>query len=213
VTAGDHKQDSEADRPFNPLDKTNLGESVADALLARPISELPPAVSFQGAGVYALYYVGNHPLYKPISDLNANDQFHQPIYVGKAVPKGSRKGGYDLNAPPGTVLHARLREHADSIRSAPSLNVSHFRCRYLIVDDIWIPLGEALLIEMFSPIWNRVVDGFGIHDPGAGRSAGQRSKWDTLHPGRAYADKCKPNALTKEQIEQQVKAFLQGHPQ
>ena len=34
------------------------------------------------------------------------------------------------------------------------------------MDDIWIPLGESLLIEMFVPLWNRILDGFGIHDLG-----------------------------------------------
>lgn len=45
--------------PYNPLDKRNLGVSVADALLERPILPLPPADSFVGAGIYAIYYVGN----------------------------------------------------------------------------------------------------------------------------------------------------------
>ena len=213
MTADFGRSDIDPNRPFNPLDKTNLGESVAEALLEMPISELPPVSSFQGAGVYALYYVGGYPLYKPITDLNTNGRFRQPIYVGKAVPKGARKGGYDLSASPGLVLHNRLREHASSIKATPSLDVTHFRCRYLIVDDIWIPLGEALLIEMFSPLWNRVVDGFGIHDPGVGRAAGKRSMWDTLHPGRAYADKCKPHLMSKEQIEAEVRTFLKNRPE
>jgi hypothetical protein len=36
--------------PFNPLDKTNLGESVADALLLQPVGPLPPEEPFIGAG-------------------------------------------------------------------------------------------------------------------------------------------------------------------
>jgi len=44
--------------PFNPLDKTNLGASVADALLARPAMPLGELAEFQGAGVYAIYYGG-----------------------------------------------------------------------------------------------------------------------------------------------------------
>ena len=43
--------------PFNPLDKRHLGESVAEALLKTAPVALPPD-QFIGAGVYALYYVG-----------------------------------------------------------------------------------------------------------------------------------------------------------
>jgi hypothetical protein len=31
------------------------------------------------------------------------------------------------------------------------------------VDDIWIPLGESLLIEMFSPLWNKVLDAMALN--------------------------------------------------
>lgn len=41
--------------PFNPLDKTNLGESVAEAMLQQHVSSMPPTESFFGAGVYAIY--------------------------------------------------------------------------------------------------------------------------------------------------------------
>ena len=89
-----------------------------------------------------------------------------PIYIGKAVPAGARKGGFGLGASPGLVLYNRLSEHADTIREArSSLDLDHFRCRYIAVEDIWIPLGESMLIEMFSPIWNKLLDGFGNHDP------------------------------------------------
>ena len=37
---------------YNPLDKLRLGESVAKALLAHPVSVLPPAEIFVGAGIY-----------------------------------------------------------------------------------------------------------------------------------------------------------------
>ncbi|MGN0878536.1 MAG: hypothetical protein ACI4WT_03650 [Oligosphaeraceae bacterium] len=41
--------------PFNPLDKRNLAESITDAMLARPVSKLPPS-PFIAAGIYAIYY-------------------------------------------------------------------------------------------------------------------------------------------------------------
>jgi len=193
--------------PFNPLNKKNLGFSVAEAMLEKPVESLPPAASFHGAGVYAIYYSGNFAPYKPIADKNKNDRFDCPIYVGKAVPAGARKGGFGLDAPAGRVLYQRLDEHAESIAQSQNLKLRDFRCRYLTVDDIWIPLGESLLIKMFSPLWNKVLDGFGNHDPGSGRYEQQMSPWDILHPGRAWAKKLKPGRPA-EQILQEVAAHL-----
>jgi len=173
--------------PFNPLDKTNLGESVAEAMLEQPVRALPPEDSFVGAGIYALYYEGRFSLYEEIAEMNRNGLHRWPIYVGKAVPPGARKGGYGLGSDPGQALYKRLSEHAESIRAVENLEIGDFRCRFLVVDDIWIPLAESLLVEMYSPLWNQHIDGFGNHDPGKGRRNQQRSPWDTLHPGRSWA--------------------------
>ncbi|MCF8199237.1 MAG: Eco29kI family restriction endonuclease [Sulfuritalea sp.] len=193
--------------PFNPLDKTNLGSSVADALLARPPVPLEDLREFQGAGVYAIYYGGKFKAYSALSARNQAGQFSMPIYVGKAVPAGSRRGGA-LDAKPGRVLHRRLVEHAESIRATNNLVIKDFHCRFLVVDDIWIPLGESLLIARFSPLWNSLVDGFGNHDPGSGRHAGMRPRWDVLHPGRAWAPKCRERKETIREIERDVVSFL-----
>jgi hypothetical protein len=176
-------------------------------MLAKPVEPLPPVVAFEGAGVYAIYYLGDFSAYKPIADRNKGNKFGCPIYVGKAVPAGARKGGFGLDAPAGKVLFQRLGEHAESISQAGNLKLDDFRCRYLAVDDIWIPLGESLLIEMFSPLWNKVLDGFGNHDPGSGRYSQQISPWDILHPGREWAKKLKPGR-PKEQILEEVTAHL-----
>ncbi|HEQ71025.1 MAG TPA: Eco29kI family restriction endonuclease, partial [Spirochaetia bacterium] len=125
--------------PFNPLDKKNLGVSVADALLTRAIEPLPPP-PFIGAGIYALYYAGAFPPYKKISLRSSGNKDGIPIYVGKAVPPGARKGGFGLGENPGTALFKRLREHAQSIEQAENIQLKDFSCRYLVVDDIWIPL-------------------------------------------------------------------------
>lgn len=181
--------------PFNPLDKTNLGESVAEAMLQQPVHPLPPPEPFIGAGIYALYYEGDFELYKEIARQNSSGQYGWPIYVGKAVPAGARKGGYGLNADPGQALYRRLSEHAASIDSAENLNLFDFNCRFLVVDDIWIPLAESLLVEMYSPLLNQKIDGFGNHDPGKGRHNQQRSPWDVIHPGRVWAYKLKPPSI------------------
>lgn len=193
--------------PFNPLDKTSLGSSVADALLARPALPLADLETFRGAGVYAIYYHGKFKPYAALAALNVAGEFRAPIYVGKAVPEGARKGGI-LDSKPGRVLFKRLAEHAESIRSVGNLNVSDFHCRFLVVDDIWIPLGESLLIARFSPIWNSLVDGFGNHDPGSGRHGGMRPRWDVLHPGRPWAAKCKEREESARDIERDVVSFL-----
>ena len=193
---------------YNPLDKLRLGESVAKALLARSVSVLPPPEPFIGAGIYALYYTGAFPPYRKIAVKNTGDKWDGPIYVGKPVPAGARKGGYGLGESPGEVLYRRLKEHSESIDQAENLSLSDFKCRYLIVDDIWIPLGESLLISMFSPLWNQFLDGFGNHDPGAGRYNQQQSSWDVIHPGRPWTTKLKPNSRFREDIIKAITKFL-----
>ena len=168
--------------PFNPLDKRHLGQSVAKAMLRQKVCPMADLEVFHGAGIYAIYYTGGFEAYKPMAESNANGRFLAPLYVGKAVPPGSRKGG-ELEASPGKVLFNRLSKHKQSIEHASNLNIAEFHCRYLIVDDIWIPLGESLLIAKFHPIWNKLIDGFGNNDPGKGRYTGMKPRWDVLHPG------------------------------
>jgi len=186
--------------PYNPLEKKNIGESIIKAMLESPKHNLPP-MKFIGAGVYALYYSGDNPIYKGLNP-------DTPIYVGKAVPSGARKGNVGSGEDQGTALYGRLKDHADSIECANNLDINDFRCRYLSVDDIWIPLAETLLIERFHPIWNTLVDGFGNHDPGKGRYAQQRSDWDTIHEGRDWANKLKPSPKTKDSIVAGIKEAL-----
>ncbi|MEN2991771.1 Eco29kI family restriction endonuclease [Tistrella sp. BH-R2-4] len=197
--------------PFNPLDKKNLGASVAEALLTKethPLGDLP---IFEGAGIYAIYYTGNFQPYQQISRLNSNGKFHLPIYVGKAVPAGARMGA-SLKLTAEKVLYKRLKEHADSVRSASNLNIEDFYCRFLVVDDIWIPLGESLIIARFTPIWNSLIDGFGNHNPGKGRHAGMRPRWDVLHPGRGWAENLRERSETAAEIAQDAETYLKGHP-
>lgn len=197
--------------PFNPLAKRHLGESVGQAMLRQAVFPLGELNAFDGAGIYAIYYTGGFQGYEVISERNRNQRFGVPIYVGKAVPKGARKGG-DLEATPGKVLYNRLKQHAKSIEEASNLDIADFHCRYLIVDDIWIPLGESLLIAKFDPLWNKLIDGFGNHDPGKGRHAGLRPRWDVLHPGRPWADRCQARDETAEQIISEARDYLRNNP-
>lgn len=176
VSAGRHA--------FNPLDRVELGRSVGRALLLSPCEALPPD-RFEGAGIYAIYYQGDFEPYRPVALAGCE----WPIYVGRAMPAGGRTGLVGLGSSPGRKLYERLRQHHNSIKAVKSLDERDFRCRYLVVDDIWIPLAERLLIGHYRPLWNGVVDGFGIHAPGGtpggttGRAGQQKSAWDTLHPG------------------------------
>ena len=198
--------------PYNPLDKLNLGRSVADALLQQPTAPLAGVqeADVPGAGVYAIYYTGDFPAYAPVMDKNRGGAFAQPIYVGKAVPKGARKGGLSYDAASGRALRDRLRKHSGSISDARNLDLADFHFRSIVVDDIWIPLGENMLIELFQPIWNRLIDGFGNNDPGMRRANQFRSPWDVLHPGRAFAEKLGDGGTTAEALISRLNAYFAG---
>jgi len=102
---------------YDPLDYDNLARSVVDALLAAEQVALPPAEPFEGAGVYAVYYPGSFEGYDAI--VNTNPQ--PPIYVGKAVPAGARKGGGLVAG--GCELHKRLKEHGKTIAQAKNIRI------------------------------------------------------------------------------------------
>lgn len=200
--------------PFNPLDRQNLGASIAQAMLSRPVSPLGSVPQFDGAGVYAIYYTGDHPAYKELVALNKGGKFGAPVYVGKAVPSGARRGTTKTKttAKPERPLMSRLNEHRESVKqAAPGLKIDDFFCRFLVVEDIFIPLGESLLIANFLPVWNGLVDGFGNHDPGSGRHKGMASRWDVLHPGRTWVTKLQPRNESALDIERDVETYLRTH--
>jgi hypothetical protein len=207
--------------PYNPLDRVELGKSVERALLARPLVELRTFLArkpekFPGAGVYALYYVGSLPYYAPIAP-PAQAPGETPVYVGRARPKGARQGSLGLQSTTtDPQLYDRLHEHGLSIATVekyggkarePTLAVADFLCRYLVADEIWVPMGEALLIGHYRPVWNVVVDGFGNHGPGGGRKLQARSSWDTLHTGRKWALRLPAGTGDSSKI----RALIAGH--
>lgn len=202
-------------KTFNPLHKRNLAFSIAEALLETDPVPLDSINKFNGSGVYVIYYTGENPAYGPLAHANKEGRWWAPIYVGKAIRKGGRKGidvfEDESEHPKGTELYSRLRQHAESVKSAlSSLAVADFYCRFLVIDEIWIPLGENLLISRFMPVWNTTIDGFGNHDPGSGRRQGLIPRWDTLHPGRSWAALQKQRPETPEAIQAEVLAYLQG---
>ena len=195
--------------PYNPLDKWNLGKSIEGELLASPATTLGDVDHIVGAGMYVVYYTGGYGPYAPLAQANEMELV-RPIYVGKAIPKGGRKGGLTRDASEGNALAERLRQHAASVRECSNLDLADFRVRHLVVDDVWIPLGENMLIETFKPLWNRAVDGFGNKDPGKRRSTQFKSPWDVVHPGRA--EKLGDSTLTAELVLERVEDFFAGRP-
>jgi len=168
-----------------------------------------PSPPFAGAGVYAIYYDGDSPVYAQLAETNRHDKTGTPLYVGKAIPAGGRKGDRAASSA-GQPLFRRLSEHVASIAQADNLSVDDFSCRHLVVEDIWIPLGESLLIGRFRPLWNILVDGFGNHDPGARRYTGMKPMWDTIHPGRPWAARLQPHRRTADEILALVRQALEG---
>jgi hypothetical protein len=193
---------------YNPLSKRNLAESIVQAMLRRKPVPLPPSHQFIGAGIYAIYYTGDFEAYWAIAQQNREGRFERPIYVGKGIPEGGRQGGFGQEMQQTTRLYGRLSEHARSISQASNLNLEDFACRYLAVDDIWIPLAENMLIEKFRPLWNVRVDGFGNHPPGSGRANQKRSAWDTLHPGRSWAIRLPPYPRSVSELTEDVTEYL-----
>ena len=176
-----------------------------------PVYNLPPPESFKGTGVYAIYYIGNYPLYAKYAELNRLS-YDVPIYVGKAVPSGWRQARISDDAiSQSTELFRRLREHSRSIEAAPSLRLEDFMCRFVIFEGAgsdMIGTIEAALIKLHRPLWNSCVDGFGNHDPGSGRYAQAKSDWDVIHEGRLWAGRLSGLANTYDAIVDKITAHL-----
>jgi hypothetical protein len=196
--------------PYNPLDRINLARSIEGELLGRDVTPLGDVGAVRGSGIYAIYYAGKAKLYQPTT--NTPPDFCRPIYVGKAIPKGSRKGGLSASRGTGNPLRERLRQHAGSIDEAVNIDLADFFVRHLLVDDIWIPLGENVMIERFRPAWNLAVEGFGNKVPGQLRITQKLSPWDVLHPGRGVAEGLGATPVSQEFMIKRVSDFLADRP-
>ena len=192
--------------PFNPLDKRVLGASIAEAMIGTPVYPLFTPVPIKGAGLYALYYHGNFPVYAELAKRNTNGQCDAPIYVGQALPQGVRKGASDDTKK--NALRDRVSKHRRSIEPT-ELKVEDFSYRVLVLDDTFIRLGEMSLISIYRPIWNTFLEGFGNNVQGKGRDASLKSRWDTLHPGRKQATKHDDRHESAAQIAAEVEMALQ----
>ncbi len=169
--------------PYNPVDVPNIALSLALEVLEQDLHPVPPAKTSPGAGIYLIYYFGEFKPYHALAVVNSENDCRLPIYVGKGERKGKRKG-ISFEQSKEAAIHSRLSNHAKSIQSAENLSLSDFRCRYLAIEEAFIGLAESVLISVFRPLWNQVVEGFGNNPTGGPRSSQARSGWDVVHPGR-----------------------------
>ena len=189
---------------YNPLDYKHLARHVVTELMGRKVQPLAFVPPFRGSGVYALFYTGNASHYRPIVSHDAR----HPIYVGKAVPPGARKGGRKPEEPNSAKsLFDRLQEHRESITLGKGLKADEFLCRFIVLTPVWITMCERFLIEHYQPVWNVCLEGFGNHDPGKGRHKGKQSWWDVLHPGRPWAAKLEATRTRDEALARLKKFF------
>ena len=80
-------------KPYNPLEKENLGKSVADSLVSRTTVPLGKIERFHGAGVYASYYTGSFDAYAELGKWNCReDASLVPIYVRKGDSHRRQEG-------------------------------------------------------------------------------------------------------------------------
>lgn len=199
--------------PYNPLAKIHLAESIQRRVLQSDVLSLASERDRQralGAGVYVLYYTGSFEEYGEIARRNASGQWGQPVYVGKAIPPGGRVGGLDRADRATGALRDRLRRHASSIEQASNIELDDFHFRSLVIDDVWIPLGENMLIESFRPLWNTALSGFGSNPTGGPRAGQANSRWDTLHPGRTGAGRSSGQAI--EEVTRIVRDYIARLP-
>ena len=184
---------------FDPSNPKIVGRFAALALVAQrrmPLAALPKSY---GSGVYALYYAGDVPLYRPIS------RTETPIYVGQAAPTSNHATSPREQGP---RLSSRLSTHARNIRKAVStLSIEDFSYRALVVQSGWETAAEEYLIHLFKPIWNsetNILYGFGKHGDDPKTRANKRSPWDTIHPGREWAVESLEDAKNAARIDAEV---------
>ncbi len=182
---------------FDPLRRENLERSVQWALESAPPV---PLASFPAApveGLYALYYVGSHSLYHPVS----SSACAVPVYVGKSVPGGKSRSGVVVRGS----MNRRLRTHLRSLEDVHDLDAQDFLVRYLPVDELWTIGPERLMIGDHRPVWNVVAEGFGVHAQGSIRAATTpRTFWDELHPGRPQAEHQRDAKLSRAELQRAV---------
>ena len=161
---------------------------------------------FWGSGVYAIYHKGkSEPAYASLSGTET------PIYVGKADPTEAFADSIEAQ---GKSLYKRLKEHAGNIAKT-ELNVAEFKYRAATIQSGMQAAVEEFMIRLFRPIWNKgvgVSHGLGKHGDSATTRTNKRSPWDTMHPGRQWAEATLSNQTERHQIVANIAAHFKAHP-
>jgi hypothetical protein len=161
---------------FDPLSTEQLTRIICRQFEEQPSRGIEEELeTFDGPGLYAIYYEGDTvDLYRPLCG------FKIPLYVGQARSTNSATGRTNPSARP---LYLRIRQHRRSMIQG-GLPVDEFTVRLLRLPDVHIDMGENGLRVGYKPLWNSILNGFGSHEQGRNRGS-VRSKWDTVHDGRA----------------------------
>jgi len=161
---------------------------------------------FYGSGVYAIYYHGNtEEAYAPLSGSET------PIYVGKANPKNAQAETVEEQ---GQALFKRLKEHAKNMEKT-NLALSDFYYRASPIQSGMQAAVEDFMIRLFKPIWNKEIKicfGIGKHGDSAQTRKNKRSPWDTMHPGRAWADETENDQMNRQEIESKITGHFTEYP-
>ncbi len=176
---------------------TNQEKRALDKLVDSP---------FYGAGVYAIYYQGKtENAYLPLSCTET------PIYVGKADPKNPQAETVEEQ---GQALYLRLKEHSKNMTNG-NLSLSDFYFRAAPIQTGMQAAVEDFMIRLFRPIWNKEIKicfGIGKHGDRATTRANRRSPWDTMHPGRKWAEATKTDQMKRHEIEAKIEEHFKKHP-
>jgi hypothetical protein len=192
---------------FDPSNPKVVGRFVSLALVAQQRHALAEIPRFYGSGIYAIYYSGPLPAYAAIRGSET------PIYVGQAAPAIN-----NARTPmeQGPRLCARLSDHRKNIGTATTtLDLADFEFRSLVVQSGWETAAEDYMIHLFRPVWNsetNILYGLGKHGDDATTRANKRSPWDTMHPGRKWAEASKEDAKSKTTIAAELERHYQEHP-
>jgi len=175
-----------------------------DRLNAHPIAK----EKFPGNGVYALYYTGDHPLYKDYSAANSK-KLKAPIFIDSALKREQKIGRSGKKADIG--LYEKIREQYRNIAKTTNLNPGDFYFKALVLDTEHPGVGktiESALVKHYKPLWNECLEGIGNHNPGKGRMRQAPSSWDVIHPGREWVSKLKGTPECSRRIKRRVKKHM-----
>jgi len=161
---------------------------------------------FFGSGVYAIYYRGKSTTaYLPLSVTET------PIYVGKTDPKNPDAETVEEQ---GQTIYKRLKEHSKNIDQTDLL-LEDFVYRAAPIQSGMQAAVEEFMIRLFRPIWNKqtkICFGIGKHGDSASTRKNKRSPWDTMHPGRPWANRTAEDQKSKREIEKEIERHFTEHP-